>query len=147
MSARRSGSVPGRVHIVDDDANFAASMGRRLKHAGYKAIVNGSAQDLLDRLSNDSIPSCLLLDVQIPDLDGPALQTKLNELFLTGYTDIPATVRAVKAGATDFYRPTIFFRRLSGPLHIIKRLRTAGPFRPLSSIGKMCDFTTLPVAS
>ena len=60
-------------------------------------------------LPTESIPSCILLDVRIPGLDGPGLQKRLAELgstlpiiFLTGHPDIPTTVRAVKAGADDF---------------------------------------------
>ena len=97
--------MPGYVHIVDDDARFAAAMERRLKHAGYEVAVYASAQELLDHLPNDGIPSCILLDVQIPDLDGPALQRRLSELgstlpiiFLTGYLDIPVTVRDHQGG-------------------------------------------------
>jgi FixJ family two-component response regulator len=103
------GHVPGRVHIVDDDARFATAMERRLKHAGYEVAVYSSAQEVLDRLPGDSIPSCLLLDVRIPGLSGPELQARLNEIgstlpiiFISGYTDIPVTVRALKAGAQDF---------------------------------------------
>ena len=61
-------------------------------------------------MPSDRIPSCILLDVQIPDLDGPALQRRLSELgstlpiiFLTGYPDIPVTVRTIKAGAENFF--------------------------------------------
>ena len=60
-------------------------------------------------LPSESVPSCLLLDVRIPELSGPELQERLSELgstlpiiFLTGHPDIPATVRAIKAGADDF---------------------------------------------
>ena len=102
--------VPGFVHIVDDDTQFATAMERRLKHADYEVAVYASAQELLDRLPSDRIPSCILLDVQIPDLDGPALQRRLSELgstlpiiFLTGYPDIPVTVRTIKAGAENFF--------------------------------------------
>jgi FixJ family two-component response regulator len=101
--------VPGLVHIVDDDLSFLTAMERHLRHAGYEVAVYASAQALLDRLPSDSIPSCILLDVQIPDLDGPALQKQLGELgstlpiiFLSGYRDIPITVRTIKAGAQDF---------------------------------------------
>jgi RNA polymerase sigma factor (sigma-70 family) len=99
----------GCVHIVDDDASFRTAMERRLRHAGYGVTTYASAQDLLDRLPSESIPSCILLDVRIPGLGGPALQTRLSELgstlpiiFLTGYPDIPTTVQAIKAGADDF---------------------------------------------
>jgi FixJ family two-component response regulator len=101
--------VQGFVHIVDDDAFFLRAMERRLKHAGYGVATYTSAQHLLDGLPNESVPSCILLDVRIPELSGPELQERLSELgstlpiiFLTGHLDIPATVRAMKAGAEDF---------------------------------------------
>ena len=101
--------MQGFVHIVDDDASFRTAMERRLKRAGYEVAVYASAQPLLDRLPSEGVPSCILLDVQIPGLDGPALQTRLSELgsmlpiiFLTGHPDIPTTVQAIKAGADDF---------------------------------------------
>ena len=98
----------GCVNIVDDDASFRTAMERRLKHAGYEVATYASALDLLVNLPAESIPSCILLDVRIPGLDGPALQERLGELgstlpiiFLTGYVDIPVTVQAIKAGAAD----------------------------------------------
>ncbi|MET4038233.1 FixJ family two-component response regulator [Bradyrhizobium sp. JR7.2] len=101
--------MAGWVHIVDDDAAFAKAMERRLRLAGYDVAVYVSAQKLLDCLPSDSIPGCIVLDVQMPGMSGPQLQERLNELgstlpiiFLTGYPDIPATVRAIKAGAHDF---------------------------------------------
>ena len=101
--------MQGFVHIVDDDASFRTAMERRLKHAGYQVATYASAQHLLVRLPNESEPGCILLDVRIPGMSGPELQERLNELgstlpiiFLTGYLDIPATVRAIKAGADDF---------------------------------------------
>jgi len=101
--------VQGRVHIVDDDASFRTAMERRLKKAGYEVATYASARHLLDRLPSEDVPSCVLLDVRIPGLSGPELQSRLSELgstlpiiFLTGYFDIPATVRAIKAGAYDF---------------------------------------------
>jgi len=101
--------LSGLVHIVDDDASFATAMERRLKHVGYEVATYASAQHLLDRLPSESIPSCILLDVRIPGLDGPALQVRLSELgstlpiiFLTGYPDVRTTVRTIKAGAEDF---------------------------------------------
>ena len=91
---------PGVVHIVDDDASFRTAMERRLKQAGYEVAVYASAQPLLDRLPSESIPSCILVDVRIPQLSGPELQERLSELgstlpiiFLTGHPDVPTTVR------------------------------------------------------
>ena len=109
LFATKRGPVPGLVHIVDDDPSFLTAMERHLKHAGYEVAVYTSAQALLDRLPGTSVPSCILLDVRIPDLDGPALQARLNELgstvpiiFVSGHVNIPVTVRALKAGADDF---------------------------------------------
>jgi FixJ family two-component response regulator len=96
------------VHIVDDEASFRAAMKRRLEQAGYEVATCASAQDLLDRLPSGS-PKLRALDVRISGLSGPELQERLREfgstlpiIFLTGYPDIPATVRAIKAGADDF---------------------------------------------
>jgi FixJ family two-component response regulator len=101
--------MQGLVHIVDDDASFRKAMERRLTKAGYEVATHASAQHLLDRLPSEGVPSCVLLDVRIPELSGPELQERLSELgstlpiiFLTGYPDIPVTVRAIKAGADDF---------------------------------------------
>jgi FixJ family two-component response regulator len=101
--------LPGRVHIVDDDASFRSAIERRLKLAGYQVATYPSARQLLDRLPDENEPGCILLDVQIPGLSGPELQGRLGELgstlpivFLTGHADTPTTVRAIKAGAEDF---------------------------------------------
>ncbi len=101
--------MPGRVYIVDDDASFLTAMERRLKKAGYEVEIYSSAQNLLDRRPNESEPSCILLDVRIPGLSGPELQSRLRELgstlpivFLTGHADVPTTVRTIRAGAEDF---------------------------------------------
>ena len=101
--------MPGFVHIVDDDPSFLTAIERRLTRAGYEVATYATAQHLLDNLPNANEPSCLLLDVRIPGLGGPELQEQLIEIgstlpiiFISGYTDIPITVRALKAGAHDF---------------------------------------------
>jgi FixJ family two-component response regulator len=101
--------MPGCVHIVDDDLSFRTAMARRLKHAGYDVVTYPSAMHFLVNLPNESVPSCIILDVRMPSVDGPALQKRLSELgstlpiiFLKGNPDIPTTVRAIKAGADDF---------------------------------------------
>jgi len=101
--------VPGTVHIVDDDASFRTAIERRLKLAGYAVATYPSAQQLLDRLPDEREAGCILLDVRIPDLSGPELQDRLTQLgsslpivFLSGYPDVPTTVKAIKAGAEDF---------------------------------------------
>jgi FixJ family two-component response regulator len=99
----------GFVHIVDDDASFRTAVERRLTKAGYEVATYTSAEHLLDRLPSDSVLGCILLDVRIPGVSGPDLQGRLSELgstlpiiFLSGYPDIPTTVRTIKAGAVDF---------------------------------------------
>ena len=101
--------MQGCVHIVDDDASFRKAMERRLTKAGYEVATYASALHLLVSLPSESLPSCILLDVRIPGLSGPELQSRLSELgstlpiiFLTGHADIPTTVRTIKAGADDF---------------------------------------------
>lgn len=101
--------MPGTIHIVDDDASFRLALERRLKQAGYEVTTYLSAQQLLDRRPDESKPGCILLDVRIPGLSGPELQDRMAELgstlpiiFLTGYADVPTTVKAIKAGAHDF---------------------------------------------
>ena len=101
--------MPGLVHVVDDDASFRTAIERRLKHAGYEVETYSSAQHLLDRQPGVERPGCILLDVQMPGLNGLELQDRLIELgsilpivFVTGHSDIPTTVRAIKAGAEDF---------------------------------------------
>ena len=101
--------MQGCVHVVDDDASFRTAIERRLKQAGYEVATYPSGLHLLLDLPAESTPSCILLDVRIPGLSGPELQTRLSELgstlpiiFLTGVPDIRTTVRTIKAGADDF---------------------------------------------
>jgi RNA polymerase sigma factor (sigma-70 family) len=111
--------VPGLVHVVDDDSSFRTAIERRLKLAGYEVTTYASAHDLLDASPNDDKPGCILLDVCIPGLSGPDLQSRLVEqgsklpiIFLTGHADTPTTVRAIKAGAEDFLTKPISSEQL-----------------------------------
>jgi FixJ family two-component response regulator len=103
------GHSRGRIHVIDDDPSFLTAMERRLKQAGYHAVTYPSALHFLVNLATESVPSCIILDVRMPNLDGLALQKRLSELgstlpiiYLSGYLDIPVTVQAIKAGAHDF---------------------------------------------
>ena len=115
--------MSGLVHIVDDDASFRTAIERRLKQAGYEVATYPSAQHLLDRLPNESELSCILLDMRIPGLSGPELQARLSELgstlpivFLTGYAEVPTTVRAIKAGAEDVLTKPVSSEELLGAI-------------------------------
>ena len=99
----------GRVHIVDDDASLRVAMGRRLTQAGYTVTTYATAQHLLDNPPTGDEPGCIILDVRMPGLAGPALQKRLGELgstmpiiFLTAYADTRIVVQTLKAGALDF---------------------------------------------
>jgi RNA polymerase sigma factor (sigma-70 family) len=109
VAAHQEGKLARTVYVVDDDASFRTAIERRLKNAGYIVATYTSAQQLLDNLPDEEQPGCILLDVRIPDLSGPELQDRLGQVgstmpivFLTGYTDVPTTVRTIKAGAEDF---------------------------------------------
>jgi FixJ family two-component response regulator len=97
------------IHIVDDDESFRTALARLLRRAGYDVVTYASADDLLRLPPSSDDLCCILLDVQMPGLDGPELQDRLLTLgwavpivFLTGHGDIPLSVRAIKAGAEDF---------------------------------------------
>jgi FixJ family two-component response regulator len=102
--------LPGIVYVVDDDASFRKAIQRRLEMAGYRVLTYGTGQQLLDQPPDENEPGCILLDVRMPDVSGPELQSCLIELgstlpivFLTGYMDIIVTVKALKAGADNFF--------------------------------------------
>jgi len=96
------------VHIVDDDAAFRRAMARLLQACGYRVALYESGNRLLESAPSAE-PGCILLDVRMTGLGGLELQDRLHEcgiilpiVFLTGYGDIPTSVRAIKAGAEDF---------------------------------------------
>ncbi|EKJ94870.1 two component LuxR family transcriptional regulator [Bradyrhizobium lupini HPC(L)] len=96
------------VTIVDDDEGMRESVGEILRSVGIESIGFGSTAELLAATVPDR-PGCLILDVRLPGLSGLELQAKLAAagnrkpiIFMTGYGDIPMTVRAMKAGALDF---------------------------------------------
>ena len=101
--------MPALVHIVDDDPSFRVAISRRLTQAGYEVAAYGSARQLLDNLPTGDESSCILLDVRMPDLTGPALQQRLADLgstipiiILSGFADTRIVVQTLKAGALDF---------------------------------------------
>jgi FixJ family two-component response regulator len=102
-----SSAVP-IIHVVDDDSSYRTAIGRLIEASGFRFAGYESGSDFLARLPVRE-PGCVLLDLQMPDIDGLELQGRLAEaaphlpiVFLTGHGDIASTVLAMKAGAEDF---------------------------------------------
>jgi FixJ family two-component response regulator len=96
------------VFVVDDDASVREALEGLMRSAGWKVEVFASAREFLARPRADA-PSCLVLDLQLPDLSGLDLQRQMAEgpnqipiVFISGYGDIPTSVKAMKAGAIEF---------------------------------------------
>src|ERR1700733_2063963 len=96
------------VFIVDDDVSVRESLELLISSAGWRPETFVSAQEFLSR-PRVVAPSCLILDVNLPDLNGLDLQKRVAVdridmpiIFITGYGDVPMTVQAMKAGAVEF---------------------------------------------
>ena len=95
------------VFVVDDDISVRESLELLISFAGWKPETYASAREFLAR-SRALTPSCLVLDVSLPDLNGLDLQKLVADrvdmpiIFITGHGDIPMTVKAMKAGAAEF---------------------------------------------
>ena len=105
LSSKASAPV---VFVVDDDISVRESVELLIRTEGWRAETFASAQEFLDRPRVLS-PSCLVLDVSLPGLNGLDLQervarerTDMPIIFITGHGDVPMTVRAMKAGAVEF---------------------------------------------
>ena len=109
MSAKKTGlESKAIVFVVDDDASVREALESLVRSAGFGVESFGSAQDFLGHKKPDR-PSCLVLDVRLPGLSGLDLQKRMVEanreipiVFITGYGDVPTSVRAMKAGAVEF---------------------------------------------
>jgi FixJ family two-component response regulator len=96
------------VFVVDDDISVRESLQLLIQCEGWRPETFASAQEFLDRPRN-LVPSCLVLDVSLPGLNGLDLQKRVAVerpdmpiIFITGYGDVPTTVQAMKAGAVEF---------------------------------------------
>src|SRR5687767_9608212 len=95
------------VFIVDDDPRIRESLMELLSSFDMRAMAFGSAAEYMAYPKPD-VPSCLILDVELPDINGLELQSRIarghhpHVVFITGYADIPSSVRAIKGGAVDF---------------------------------------------
>ncbi|MBV8842378.1 MAG: response regulator transcription factor [Bryobacterales bacterium] len=96
------------VAVVDDDPSVRQGLDRLIRSLGWKAETFASAQEFLARAWKDP-PNCLVLDLQLPGLNGLDLQKRMADagletpiVFLTGHGNIPSSVQAMKAGAVEF---------------------------------------------
>ena len=128
MSAAAKSQPKPIVFVVDDDVSVRESLDLLIKFAGWQSETFASAVDFLAR-PRTTTPSCLVLDVSLPDLDGLELQkliaserTDMPIIFITGHGDVPMTVKAMKGGAVEFLtKPFDDEVLLSAIRHAIKR--------------------------
>ena len=112
------------VYLVDDDAQVLRAYARLLREHGFATATFESSEAFLEQY-DATRPGCLILDVNLPGLDGLALQRRLLEVgalpivFLTGHGDVPTSVQAIKAGAEDF-----LLKPVSGDV-LVAAVRTA----------------------
>jgi FixJ family two-component response regulator len=108
QSEGNDGAVPPTVLVVDDDSSLREALSSLFRSVGTRVELFGSAPELLNSRLPDG-PSCLVLDIRLPEVSGLEFQTQLAKagihlpiIFMTGHGDIPMSVRAMKAGAVDF---------------------------------------------
>ena len=96
------------VHVVDDDASLCGVLKSLFESVGLDTVTYGAARDFLNASLADQ-PGCIVIDIRLPDMSGLEFQAQLIQvgvrlpvIMMTGYGDIPMTVRAMKRGAVDF---------------------------------------------
>jgi FixJ family two-component response regulator len=96
------------VYVVDDDVSLREALQAMVAESGFRPEVFASAEEFL-KYSRQPVPACLILDMSLPDLNGLEVQRLVGTgqmtlpiVFITGHGDIPMTVEAMKAGATEF---------------------------------------------
>jgi FixJ family two-component response regulator len=112
------------VFVVDDDPSVRSAIKRLIGSMGLQVELFGSAQEFLaSKLPN--VPSCLVLDIRLPGISGLALQRQLAEanvqipiIFITAHSDVPMTVRAMKAGAVEFLTKPFGDQDLLDAIHL-----------------------------
>jgi len=111
------------VFVVDDDAGVRASIQGLLKSARLRCASFGTAEEFLRNKPPDG-PSCLVLDVSLPGINGLDFQRQLSDagiqipiIFITGHGDIPMTVKAMKSGAVEFLTKPFLDQDLLDAIH------------------------------
>jgi FixJ family two-component response regulator len=139
------------VFVVDDDISVRESLELLIANAGWQPEIFPSAQEFLHR-PRSPVPNCLVLDLSLPGLNGLELQrriaaerTDMPIIFITGHGDIPSTVQAMKAGATEFLtKPFSEDALLSAIRQALERSRDAlSSEAEMQSLRKRYDSLTL----
>lgn len=137
------------IFVVDSDASVRESLELLVRNAGWQTETFASASEFL-AFPKSAVPSCLILDLSLPDLNGLELQERVAAeradipiIFLTGHADIPTTVKAVKRGALEFLIKPFDSDLMLGLIrHAIKRSETAQN-RELELRALRADFESL----
>ena len=120
------------VFVVDDDVSVREALEGLIKSAGWRVETFASAQEFLSYSRTDA-PSCLVLDIELPDLNGldvqelvAHMQPSIPIIFITGHGDIPMSVRAMKGGAVEFLtKPFLDQDLLAGIQEAVNRSQSA----------------------
>lgn len=120
------------VYVLDDDSRIQEALSALLSSAGHEVITFSNAADYL-AFQRADVSACLILDLDLPGTTGLELQTRLADVgsppivFLTGHGDIPSTVKAMKAGATEFlskpFDPEELLRAIEAAIYLDSELR------------------------
>jgi two-component system, LuxR family, response regulator FixJ len=130
---------PQTVFIVDDDEDLREALSLLMRSVGIRSEAFGSAREFLQRLDpRDS--GCLVLDIRMPEMTGMELQAELHKrrsrisiVFLTGHSDVPLAVAAMKAGAFDFIQKPLDAHRLV--ISVMKALKGDSASGNLPEVG------------
>ena len=121
----------GVIHVLDDDASVRTALTRLLSAVGYEVRAHATAASYLLQPVADG-PNCLILDVRMPEASGLEIQDALARLrvnvpiiFLTGHGDIPMSVRAMRAGASDFLTKPVKREQLLAAVRLALAAQTA----------------------
>ena len=127
----RASAITPIVFVVDDDVSVRESLELLIETEGWQPETYASAQEFLAR-PRPAVPSCLILDVTLPDVNGLDLQRRVAAdrpdmpvIFVTGHGDVPTSVRAMKAGAIEFLTKPFGDDVLLGAIrHALERSRS-----------------------
>ena len=122
-SAEASAPVPPLVFVIDDDESMRRALERLLRSDGLQVETFSAASEFIARPLPDR-PACVILDLRMPGLSGLEVQDSLVRtgreipiIFISGYADVPSSVRALKAGAFDFLQKPFSDQQLLDVIH------------------------------